>query len=170
MKNGLLIILLLFLQGVSHAQDPEFPAKEFILHLRLQSGMVTRLNASPELFSGSVQLVPQVTLIPNRVRAGIIAGGFYTTNKLQGAFGPTVSVKLASLSLKNFGSGGNIHLAVDHLWGSGGQRLLGGGFYADLLNRIVIGTIIHRDYRLGSWWWQGSIAFRVSRVKRIEQP
>ncbi len=163
---GIVMLPALFI----HAQDPEFPKKEFIMHLRLQSGMTTNFKSSPDLFTGGIQLVPQFTVVENRLRMGLVAGGFYTAKKIQGMAGPTVSLKLKTIAVKNMGSGGNINLSLDHLWGTGTQRLFGGGLQADLFNLIVIGTSLHRDYKNNNWWLQGSIAFRISKVKSIPHP
>jgi hypothetical protein len=153
-----------------NAQDPEFPKHEFIMHLRLHSGLITDFTASPDLFAGGMQLVSQFTVVENHLRIGLIAGGFYSNKQLQGAIGPTLSLKLKSITIKNMGSGGNINLSMDHLWGTGNQRLVGGGLNVDLLNKIVIGTSLHRDYKNNNWWLQGAIAFRISKVKSIPHP
>lgn len=165
-----LIVLVFFISLNSLAQDPEFPRDEFIMHLRLHSGMVTRFNSTPELFTGGVQLVPQFTVVKNFLRVGAVADVFYTNKKLQGATGITASMKLKTISLKNLGSGGNINLSLDHLWGTGKQRLYGGGINIDLLNKLVVGASLHRDYNLKTWWIQSSVAFRISKLKQIVQP
>lgn len=171
MKRSVLVAGLLCMHFLLHAQDPEFPKKEFIMHLRAHSGMVTNFKgSSPDLFVGGVQLVPQFTVVENRVRMGVVAGGIYTSKKIYGLIGPTASLKLTNISLKGFGSAGNLHLTVDHLWGTGKQRLFGGGLFADILNKIVVGVDMHRDYNLNSWWFQGSVAFRISKVKKIVDP
>lgn len=170
MKTALLAVWLLATAAIASAQDPEFPAKEFIMHLRLHNGMVTTFKSSSDLYAGGLQLVPQWTVVENRLRIGLVAGGFYTAKKLQGSFGPTVSLKLKTIALKSFGSGGNINLSLDHLWGTGQQRLLGGGLNMDMLNFIVAGISLHRDYRLNNWWLQGTLAFRISKVKKIAHP
>jgi hypothetical protein len=168
MKISLIACGLLCLSVMGYAQ--EFPKNEFIMHLRLHNGMVTNFKSSPDLYVGGLQLVPQYTIAENVLRAGIIAGGFYTGKKLQGEAGPTVSFKLKTIVLKSFGSGGNINLSLDHLWGTEQQRLLGGGLNIDLLNFIVVGVSVHRDYNLNNWWLQASIGARVSKVKKPIHP
>ncbi len=170
MKSALVASAILFIAISSSAQDPEFPKNEFIMHLRVHSGLVTNFTSSPDLYVGGVQLVPQFTVVENRLRLGVIAGGFYTAKKLQGLAGPTVSIKLITIPLKNFGSAGNVNLSFDHLWGTGHQRLLGGSLNVDLLNFIVVGASLHRDYNLNSWWLQSTLAFRISKVKQIPHP
>lgn len=170
MKATLLTAGLLCLHMFAQAQDPEFPKKEFIMHLKMHSGMVTNFKSAPDLFVGGLQLVPQFTIVENHLRGGIIAGGFYTNKKLEGLIGPTVSLKLKTFALKSFGSGGNVNLSLDHLWGTGKQHLFGGGLNLDLLNFIVIGASVHRDYNLNNWWLQGNVGFRISKVKKIPHP
>jgi len=38
------------------------------------------------------------------------------------------------------------------------------------LNLFVTGISVHRDYNLNSWWIQGTVAFRISKVKKIPHP
>jgi hypothetical protein len=170
MKILLPILCLLCSTLVATAQDPEFPKNEFIMHLRLHNGMVTDFHSAPDLYVGGLQLVPQWTVVENLLRVGVVAGGFYTNKKLQGLVGPTVSIKLKTFSLKGFGSGGNINLSLDHWWGTDQQRLLGGAINVDLLNFFVPGISVHRDYNLNTWWIQGTVAFRISKVKQISHP
>lgn len=161
------ILSLLFCLNVS-AQDPEFP-KEFIIHLNFHSGMVTDFSGKvPDLYTGGIQLIPQYTFITHLMRGGVVADGFYTNRKLQGAFGPTISIKLLTLK-STFGSLGNIHLNFNHLWGTGSQRLIGGGINADLGNKIVFGLSLQRDYHLDNWWLQSNVAFRISKKTKGKQ-
>jgi hypothetical protein len=99
-----------------------------------------------------------------------VVGAFYTNKKIQALAGPTVSIKLKTFALKNFGSGGNVNLSLDHWWGTDQQRLLGGAVNVDLLNLFVTGISVHRDYNLNRWWIQGTVAFRISKVKKIPHP
>lgn len=82
--KSLLIALALLPALLIEAQDPEFPKNEFIMHLRMHSGMVTNFSSSPDLFVGGLQFVPQFTIVENRLRIGAVAGGFYTGKKIAG--------------------------------------------------------------------------------------
>jgi hypothetical protein len=167
MKHFIATLLLLASFHIAAAQnDPEFQ-KEFILHLKFHSGMVTNFRSSAkDVYVGGFQLVPQYTIVQHLIRAGIIADGLYTGKKLQAAFGPTASIKIKTLYAKPFGSAGNIFINVDHLWGTQHQRLFGGGINADLANKIVIGISAHRDYHLNTWWLQSTLGFRISKLKK----
>jgi hypothetical protein len=146
----------------------EFP-KEFIAHIRLHSGMITYPGNAPELFVGGLQLIPQVTLVPYKLRGGVVAGAFYSYNKINGAFGPTISYKITEFKGGHFGSLGNLHINLDHLWGTDKQHLAGGGINLDLLNKLVVSLSAHRDYKLSNWWIQSAIAFRISKVKQPKE-
>ena len=164
------IILLSFSFQLTAQQDPEFP-KEFIMHVKLHNGMVTNFKGNGvDMYVGGIQFIPQYTIIPHAIRGGLLLDGYYTGKKLQGAIGPTLSFKLLSLYAKPFGSAGNIHINIDHLWGSEEQRLLGGGINADIGNRLVLSLLLHRDYNLNTWWIQSAVGVRLSRLKKISEP
>lgn len=169
MNHLLSFLLALLLMKTSIAQiDGEFP-KEFIMHIKLHNGMVSQLNSTPNLYLGGLQVVPQYTIVKNKMRAGLIADVYYTGNQLQAAIGPTFSFKVKCFNLNPFGSGGNLHINLDHLWGTNEERLFGGGINLDLLNKVVIGFTAHRDYHLNNWWFQNSIGIRISKLKRALQ-
>ena len=163
------LLLLCFLSfQVSAQSDTEFP-KEFIMHLKLHNGMVTNFTDAPDQYAGGIQLIPQYTLVKNKIRAGVIADGYFSGKKFQAAFGPTVSFKLKTFKLGLFGTGGNVHLSVDHLWGTNKERLIGGGINLDLGNKIVLGLTAHRDYNLNTWWFQNTLGIRISKVKKLSE-
>lgn len=163
LRNGLLAASALFFVICAAAQT-EFP-KEFIAHVRLTSGAITRFNSSPDFFTGSLQIVPQYTIRPHWLRGGAIAALTYGQKKVSGLFGPTISLKLKEFKAGYFGTLGNIHLNVDQLWGTNKQRLFGGGINLDLLNKLIISFTTHRDYKQSGWWLQTGIAFRISKIK-----
>src|SRR5687768_14954709 len=115
-----MLSVLCFSSLITAAQQTEFP-KEFIAHVRLQSGMVTSPGA--DLFVGGIQIVPEYTLIEHKLRGGVVVGGFYSYSEINGLFGPTLSLKLTEFKGGHFGSLGNLHVNFDHLWGTDKQRL-----------------------------------------------
>ena len=162
-----LAVLFILPSAFSFAQtDTEFP-KGFILFAKLHNGMITDFTSRPDLYVGGLQLAPQYTVVPHLLRGGIIAGGFYANKKIQGEFGPSLSFKLktikANLQGAPVGSLGNINLRIDHLWGTGGQRLLGGGIIFDAGNLVNFGLTAHRNYGLNNWWIQSEVAIRISK-------
>ena len=162
-------ILGIFFSSSLLAQDTEFP-KGFIMHLRLHNGMQTQFNTTPDLYVVGAQLVPQVTVIPSRLRAGIAAGVFYAYKQVNALVGPTASLKIKSFQAGPFGTAGNVQLNLEHLWGTDNQHLFGGGIYLDLLNKAMVGITTHRDYELNNWWIQGVLAIRISKTKKVDEP
>lgn len=167
LKEYCLAVLFILTIQFSYAQsDTEFP-KGFIMYAKLHNGMITDFTSRPDLYVGGLQLAPQYTLVPHVLRGGIIAGGFFANKKIQGELGPSLSFKLksfkANLQGASVGSLGNINLLFDHLWGTGGQRLVGGGIVVDGGNLITFGITAHRDYGLNNWWFQSEIAIRISK-------
>lgn len=150
--------------------DPEF-SKGFIVYAKLHNGLTTDFTSGPDLYVGGLQFAPQYTVIPNFLRAGIIVGGFYENKKIQGDFGPSLSLKLKTFNVNLKGAGigslGNLNLLVNHLWGTGKQRLLGGGLILDAGNIITFGLTAHRDYRQNNWWLQSEVAIRISKKRKI---
>jgi hypothetical protein len=169
MKLKLVSLLVLFTATASAQTDTEFP-KGFIMYLKLNNGLVTQFNSSPDLYTGGLHLLPEFTVAEHLLRVGANLGAFYTDKKVQGFAGPLLSLKLKTIKAKEFGSLGNINLTVEHLWGTGEQRLLGAGINIDLLNKLVISLSAHRDYNLNTWWFQNGIAFRISKKKKVEEP
>ncbi len=166
----LLLLTFPFLFQNSWAQqDPEFK-KGFIMHVDLHNGMISKFRSGNELFIGGLQWAPQFTLAPSHLRGGLKAGIFYTGQRVQTLIGPTLSLKLKTFKAGVFGTAGNLHLSLDHLWGSKQQRLFGGGLNLDLLNKIVLGPQLHRDYHLNNWWIQFKVGYRISRLARVKEP
>ena len=92
MREIAVIILFIFSFSFCHAQDAEFPKGEFIMHLRLHNGMVTNFKGTaPDAYVGGLQIIPQYTLIQNKLRGGIVAGAFFANKKFNGLVGPTLS-------------------------------------------------------------------------------
>lgn len=161
------IVLFIGTATSSSAQkDAEFP-KGFIMYAKLHNGMITDFTSNPDLYVGGLQLAPQYTVVEHSLRAGVIIGSFYANKKIQGEFGPSLSIKLKTFSGKlqgaRVGSLANINLLIDHLWGTGKQRLLGGGIILDAGNIITIGITAHRDYNLSNWWFQSEVGIRISK-------
>lgn len=149
--------------------DPEFP-KGFIMHAKLHNGAISNFHRGADLYVGGMQVVPQWGIVPQKLRAGLIAGAFYVNKQLDGQFGPTLSYKLKTFSADPFGSAANLHFSADHLWGTNKQKLVGGGIHLDLLNKLLLGITVHKDYEYHTWWLQTAIGFRISKIKKSKEP
>ena len=164
-----ILMFCLFSFTATAQSDPEFP-KEFIMHVKLHNGMVSDFGSTPDLYVGGIQLIPQYTFVEHKIRGGAIADVYYTGKKIQAAFGPTISFKLKTIHAAPFGSAGNIHLSLDHLWGTNKERLVGGAINIDIANKLVLGLSVHRDYNLNTWWLQNTLGIRISKVKKTPEP
>jgi hypothetical protein len=149
--------------------DPEFP-KGFIMHVKLHNGAVTNFHRGADLYVGGIQAIPQWGLVPQKLRGGFIAGGFYNNQRVGAQFGPTISFKIKTIDVSPFGSAANIHISADHLWGTDRQKLAGGGFHIELLNKLVLGITAHKDYEFKTWWLQTALGWRISKTKKIREP
>jgi hypothetical protein len=165
----ILIVCMFFMQESFAQKDTEYP-KGFIMHAKLHNGMVTNFKTGADLYVGGIQLVPQFTVVENKMRAGVVAGAFYSGKALEGQFGVSASVKLKTLKALVFGSAANVNLSAEHLWGTGKQKLIGGGINLELLNLLVLSLTTHRDYEYKTWWLQTSIGIRISKKKKMREP
>lgn len=95
-------------------QAQEFP-KGFSMPVELAQGFNQPKGQSP-LYLLTLQAVPQVTLIPGRLRLGAVLGGFYPATTVGVLAGPRLTVKLLegppALSASSF----NLHLLGEFLW------------------------------------------------------
>jgi hypothetical protein len=147
----------------------EFP-KGWTLYLEGAQGVMTQFHQGADLYTGSLQLEPQVTLKTGFIRAGAVAAMAYNNKKAAGLFGPAAAIKLFQVNAGALGSLANIQARVSHLWGTGRQRLLGGGIYFEAAQLLMAGIKADRDYGLNTWWFQGSIGFNLLHKKRPATP
>ena len=161
-KSGLFAVM-----GISlsvQAQE-EFP-KGWVLYLEAMQGAVTSFHGRPDVYVGSLQASPQVTLIPNTLRLSAIGGAAFYNKKFYGTGGAGLNWKLSTVSFHPFGSLLNLQLQLQHLWGTGKQKMIGGGFKAELGQIMMLGISVHRDYKLNGWWLQAGIGFNLLHKKK----
>jgi hypothetical protein len=147
----------------------EFP-KGWVMYLEGSQGMVTNFKSAPDVYTGSLLLTPQVTVIPDHLRLGAAAGLAFTDKKLLGLAGPQIALKLADFNAGPLGTLANVQAQVQYLWGGASERLFGGGIKAELGQLLVIGVTAHRDYNLNTWWFQGVLGFNLLHKKRSPTP
>jgi len=152
------------------AQDksPEFP-KGFTGYLYLQQGLVSNFQQdSPRHYQVGLSARPEFTLVPRRLRLGLQAQVLNAKNTWQYQFGPTASLRLADWKAGVFGTAANVQLTAGHLWGSYGQRLIGGGLQAEFFQAVALSLSAYRDYGQQQWWLQTSIGVNLLLKKRAE--
>jgi len=167
MRTRLLLLTLSALPLLVRAQ--EFP-KGWTLYLDGSQGMITQFRQGTDLYTGSLELAPQVTVKTGLLKAGAVAALTYNNKQLAGLFGPSATIKIFQANAGPLGSVANIQAQAEHLWGTGRQRLLGGGVYLEAGQLLLMGLKADRDYALNTWWFQGSIGFNLLYKKRPATP
>ena len=161
--RGTFILATMFSFSSLYAQ--EFP-KGGVLYLEALQGASTRFNKQPDLYVANFQLSPQLTLIPGRLRLAGTGGLLFHQKNIFGTYGGGLNWKLAAINIDPFGSLFNVQLQLQQLFGTGGQKLVGGGIKAELGQIALAGVSVHRDYARNNWWLQAGIGYNLLRRKR----
>lgn len=166
-----LIVFICFLSVRGIAQDdPEFP-KGWVFYAEGHHGLSTNFKgSSPDIFVAGLRANPQVTIVPQHLRFGAAAELAFTNKTFYGVFGPTLNWKIKTLNVKSMGSILNLQVQAEHLWGTDKQKLIGGGLKAEVGQLILLGFMIHRDYNLNYWWFQGGLGINLVKKKKDGDP
>lgn len=159
-KSALLFLLLAY---SSAASGQDFREK-WVLPVGLSQGFI-KSRATPELFVGQLSLAPQWKLVDRTLRAGLLAGGFFTAGKVYGLAGPQLALKVARLGNVFTADVGNLHLTAHYQLGTGRQQLVGGGVHADLAEILLLSLTYQRDVHNRANWFQVGIAYHLFREK-----
>jgi hypothetical protein len=151
------------------ARAQEFP-KGFVGYLEFHQGLSTAFQGLPDLFVGELQFRPQYTVIADQLRLGATAGLIYTDTHVDGLIGPSIALKIATLSIPEFGSVANIQLQADYDWTTRDRQLLGGGPKVELGQIGMIGFTVHRDLQDNAWLFQTTIGYNLFHKKRPPGP
>ena len=150
--------------------DPEFP-RGFVFYIEGHHGLSTNFKgASPDIFVSGLRANPQITLVPQHLRFGAAAELLFTNKIFSGIFGPTLNYKIKTLNVKSFGSILNLQVQAEHLWGTDEQKLIGAGLKAEVGQLALLGFMIHRDYHLNYWWFQGGLGINLKKKKKDSDP
>lgn len=144
-------------------QDTEF-TKGYIFPVSINSGMITQFNNTPELFTGSLSINPQWTVVENLMRVGPSAGLAYGGNEVSGLFGVSVAIKVTTWD-NIMGSFANIYVQPNAQWGTEDQQLLGLALGIEVFKRIHIQLRCDRDYNLNNWQIQSGVAYNLFKTK-----
>lgn len=161
MKKNALFLLLLALSLSASGQDFN---EKMVLPIELSQGFI-KSRATPELFVGQLSLAPQWKLIDRTLRAGLIAGGFFTAGNIYGLAGPQLALKIARLGKVFTADAGNVHLSANYQFGTRQQQLVGGGIHADLAEILILSLKYQRDVHNQANWFQFGIAYHLFREK-----
>jgi hypothetical protein len=164
----LVLFALLTLPSKSFSQQtstPEFP-KGFVGYLDLQQGLVSDFKTTPDYYQVGFTFNPQYTIVPSRLRIGVQVGALYTQGRWGVQAGPTVALRLWDMRAGVFGTVLNTQLIAGHYWGSFGQKLVGGGLQAEIVQLFNLSFTGYRDYGNGQWWLQSSLGFNILHPKK----
>lgn len=159
-------LFLLCLCQIGRAQ--EFP-KDFSMPIELGQGFNQPAGQSP-LYLLTLQAVPQVTLVPGRLRLGAVLGGYFPATRVGLLAGPRLTVKLLEgagiLSASSF----NLHLLGEFLWATTpaparGRQLLGGGIGVGSSDLATLSFKLHRDLKQPANFFQVCVGYNVSKRK-----
>ena len=125
---------------------------------------------SPKLYLATLQITPQYTVVPGRLRAGMTGGGFYQGSQLGWLGGPRVTLKVLEGPTVLTASSYNIHLLGEYLFGtrSGAERdrqWLGGGVGLELDDLLGFSLKLHRDQRQPVTYFQFGVSFNPTKPK-----
>ena len=148
--------------GMSWAQ--EMP-QGLALPLELGQGF-THGPTGPDLYLATLQLVPQWTLVPGRLRAGLVLGAFYPGTKVGGLAGGRLTVKIIDGPPVLLASSFHVHLLAEYLpavrTGEGTWRQwLGAGVGLETSNVLGIVFKVHRDFRSSATYGQLALTFNL---------
>jgi len=156
------IFLIALLPAQLFAQT-EFKKRSQLLALEFLQGF-NRPQGGPELYLADLRLAYQYTVVPGILRLGATAGGAYSNRTASAFAGPTAALRLLNLNTE-MGSVANLQLLLEHLWGTGHQKLAGGGLRAALGNTVLLSLLAHRDYHHDYWNFQFGIGINFIHEK-----
>jgi hypothetical protein len=160
------LLFCLYLCRVGYAQ--EFP-KDFSMPVELGQGFNQPTGNHP-LYLLTLQVVPQATLVPGRLRLGAVLGSYYPATRVGLLAGPRLTLKLlegpAFLSASSF----NLHLIGEFLWATAptpdtGRQLLGGGIGVGSSDLVTLALKLHRDLKQPATFFQVSIGYNLCKPK-----
>jgi|GEM_PF-2513528 len=118
------------------------------------------------LYLGTLQVVPQWTVLPGRLRLGPVLGLFYPGTRVGGLAGGRATLKV--LNGPQFALAGtfHVHLLGEYLplvWTSPDtwRQLLGGGVGLETSNLLGFTIKAHRDFRAARTYGQFAVAFNL---------
>jgi hypothetical protein len=156
-----------------HAQaDPEFRKDQWVLYLEGHQGLATNFTHAPDIYVGNIRMCPQITVVPSKLRIGVIAGGLLINKNIDGLIGASLTYKLSTLHLRTFGSLLNIQLQAEQLWATHHQQLAGLAIKTEIGQIAIFSISGHRDYYGNAWWWQTGVGYNIwgRRKAKVTDP
>ncbi|UOQ68336.1 hypothetical protein [Hymenobacter volaticus] len=126
----------------------------------------TRPRSGPELYLATGQLAWQKTLVPEKLRAGLVGGVFHPGYQIGGLAGARVTLKVFQLPSVLLSKAGHVHVLVEYLpavytsthW----RQWVGGGIGVETSNLLGVVVKLHRDVRTPTTYGQLALTYNLS--------
>lgn len=148
--------------------------KGLSLPIELGQGFV-HCPAGPDLYLATLQLAPQWTLLPGRLRAGLVLGTFYPGRGVGGLAGGRLTVKVLDGPPVLLASSFHVHLLAEYLpavrtpgegrW----EQWVGGGVGLETSNLLGLALKLHRDFQRPATYGQLALTLNL-RYKTSRPP
>ena len=153
----------------------EAPAQDMPkgLALMVEAGQGFRHQASSDdRYLATLQLVPQFTVVPGRLRAGLVLGGFYPGTGLGALAGGRLTVRVAQGPPLLLASSFQVHLLAEYLPvvrpGDGTRRQwVGGGIGIETSDLLSLAVKLHRDFQSPATYGQLAVALNLLHKKTL---
>lgn len=150
----------------AHAQD--IP-KGFDLFTELGQGFA-RPQGGPTLYLAALQVVPQWTVVPERLRAGLVVGAFYPGTEVGGLAGGRLTLKVLNGPAFLLASSFHVNVQGEYLpvvrsadtW----RQWAGLGLGLEAGDLLSLNFRVHRDFRSPATYGQMAVGFNL-RYKRV---
>ena len=122
-------------------------------------------QGGPTLYLATAQLVPQWTVVPDRLRAGLVLGGLYPGTEVGGLAGGRLTLKV--LNGPPFMLAGSFHVTLQGEYlpvvraGDGWRQWVGGGVGVETSNFLGLSFRVHRDLRASATYGQMAVAYNL---------
>lgn len=150
--------------------------KGFSLPIELGQGFVHR-PAGPNLYLATLQLAPQWTLLPGRLRGGLVLGAFYPGRGVGGLVGGRLTVNVLNGPPVLLASSFHVHLLAEYLPavrtpGEGGhwRQWAGGGVGLETSNLLGLALKLHRDFQTPATYGQLALTLNLRYRTTVPPP
>ncbi len=156
------LLWLLLVPALARTQEiPKGPS----LLVELGQGL-NRPRGGPELYLATVQLVPQWTLVPGHLRAGVVLGAFHPGYRAGGLAGGRVTLKVLQGPPIMLANSFHVHLLGEYLpavWSSSEkwQQWVGAGVGLEEANLLGLALKVHRSFPAGTVYARLDLTFNL---------
>lgn len=125
----------------------------------------SRPQGGPTLYLATAQLVPQWTLVENRLRAGLVLGGLYPGTEVGGLAGGRLTLKV--LNGPPFMLAGSFHVTLQGEYlpvvrtGEVWRQWVRGGVGIETSNFLGLSFRVHRDFETPATYGQMAVAYNL---------